>query len=103
VITNETGEPRLVMNANTFLRYALMNETPVDPSDFCHEPFVVTDPKIKLEKILSSLQLRSRQPGGKPLHPDLVLLWTDTEKSLLTGVDLLENLLRGVATESQLP
>jgi len=34
-----------------------------------------------------------------PLHPDLVLLWTAHEKRVLAAVDLLENLLRGIAKD----
>ncbi|MDH3213927.1 MAG: DUF21 domain-containing protein [Myxococcales bacterium] len=98
VITDDRGRPRLVINANTFLRAALMDPAPVEPADFCHEPLVVTDPKTKLEAVLSSLRLHPRLPGRKPLHPDLVLLWTAHDKRVLTGVDLLENLLRGIAT-----
>lgn len=99
VITDPQGRPRLVLNANTFLRAVLMEGAPVDPAAFCHEPLVVTDPKAKLEAVLSDLQLRSRGPGGEPLHPDLVLLWTAHEKRVLAAVDLLENLLRGIATD----
>lgn len=99
VITDPQGRPRLVLNANTFLRAVLMEGAPVDPAAFCHEPLVVTDPKAKLEAVLSDLQLRSRGPGGEPLHPDLVLLWTAQEKRVLAAVDLLENLLRGIATD----
>jgi hypothetical protein len=99
VITDPQGQPRLVLNANTFLRAVLMEGAPVDPAAFCHEPLVVTDPKAKLETVLSDLQLRSRRPGGEPLHPDLVLLWTAHEKRVLAAVDLLENLLRGIATD----
>jgi metal transporter CNNM len=99
VITDPQGQPRVVLNANTFLRAVLMEGAPVDPAAFCHEPLVVTDPKAKLETVLSDLQLRSRRPGGEPLHPDLVLLWTAHEKRVLAAVDLLENLLRGIATD----
>ena len=99
VITDPQGWPRLVLNANTFLRAVLMEGVPIDPAAFCHEPLVVTDPETRLEAVLSDLQLRSRRPGGEPLHPDLVLLWTAREKRVLAAVDLLENLLRGIATE----
>jgi CBS domain containing-hemolysin-like protein len=98
VITDEQDQPRLVLNANTFLRAVLTDPAPVEPAAFCHEPVVVTDPGTRLETVLGKLQLRPRQPGRKPLHPDLVLLWTDDERRVLTGVDLLEYLLRGIAT-----
>ncbi len=96
VITDPQGWPRLVLNTNTFLRAVLMEGAHVDPGAFCHEPLVVTDPKTRLEAVLGDLQLRSRRPGGAPLHPDLILLWTPDEKRVLGAVDLLENLLRGI-------
>jgi len=101
VIADERDRPRLVLNSNTFLRAVLMEPSPVDPGAFCHEPLVITDPKTRLERILSNLRLHPRQPGRKPLHPDLVLLWTASDRRVLTGVDLLENLLRGVASEAR--
>ncbi len=99
VITDPQGWPQLVLNANTFLRAVFMAGASVDPTAFCHEPLVVTDPKAKLEAVLSDLQLRTRRPGGEPLHPDLVLLWASHEKRVLAAVDLLENLLRGIGTD----
>jgi len=100
VITGEDDHPRLVLNADTFLRSAMMDPAPVDPRDFCHEPLVVTDPRTKLEAVLSKLPLHARRPGRKLLHPGLVLLWTDSDKRVLTGADLLEYLLRGIATDA---
>jgi CBS domain containing-hemolysin-like protein len=99
VITDDRDWPRTVLDADTFLRSVLMEPAPIDPADFCHHPLIVTDPSTKLEVVLSGLGLSSRHVDGQPLHPDLVVLWTDQEKSVLTGVDLLEHLLRGVATE----
>lgn len=97
VVTDGRAVPRLVLNVDTFLRAVLMGPGPVDPAEFCHEPVIVGDPETKLEEILGRLQLRAAQPGREPLHPDLVLLWTAHDKRVLTGPDLLENLLRGIA------
>ena len=98
VLTDEHHEPRRVLNANAFLRAVQMDAGPVDPSSFCHEPLVVTDPSAELETVLAELELRAQRPGGKRLHLDLVLLWTPDQRRLLTGVDVLEYLLRGIAT-----
>lgn len=97
VIEDEHQRPRLVLNATTFLRAVLMDPPPIDPCRFCHEPLVITDPETRLEMVLDNLQLRSRKPGGKALHPHLVLLWTPHERRVLTGVDLLATLLRGTS------
>jgi hypothetical protein len=99
VITDERYRPRLALNANAFLRAVLMEPDPVDPANFCHEPLVVTNPKTKLETILSAIELRSQRPGDQLLHLGVVLLWTAHDKRVLTGADLLENLLRGIAND----
>jgi CBS domain containing-hemolysin-like protein len=99
VLTDQRDCPRLVLNVNRFLRAVLMGSPPVDPADFCHEPLVISDPATKLETVLSNIRLRSRETSRNLLHPNLVLLWNDRDKRVLTGVDLLEYLLRGIANE----
>ncbi|NNL66807.1 MAG: DUF21 domain-containing protein [Myxococcales bacterium] len=97
VVTDHEQHPRLVLNAHTFLRAVLMDGDGVDPARHCHRPLVVTDPKTRLEAVLAQIELQSRRPDRPALHPTLILLWTPSDKRVLTGVDLLENLLRGVA------
>jgi hypothetical protein len=98
VLTDPGHHPRFVLNANTFLRAVLMEGSSVDPMIHCHEPLVVTEPETKLEALLGDIELRARRPGGQALHPTLILLWTPEDKRVLTGVDLLETLLRGVTS-----
>jgi hypothetical protein len=99
VLTDPSGAPRAVLNADPFLRAVLMEAPPVDPAGFCHEPIVVRDAATRLEAILRQIELLSRWPGGTARHPKVVLLWTEAERRVLTGVDLLENLLRGIADD----
>jgi metal transporter CNNM len=101
VIEDEHQQPRLVLNTTTFLRAVLMDPPPIDPRHFCREPLVITNPETRLEMVLENLNLRSRQPGGKALHPHLVLLRTPHEKRVLTGVDLLAVLLRGTSRRAE--
>ncbi len=99
VVTDEGARPRTVLDANAFLRAVLMEPRPVDPADFCHDPLVVTDPATKLEAVLSTLEMRAGRAGGRALRPNLVLLWAPSEKRVLTEVDLLEYLLRGITSD----
>jgi len=98
VITDEEHQPRLVLNANVFLRAAFLDPGRANPGDYCHAPLVVTDPEAKLETVLGDLELRLDRTGREPLHPNVALLWTPCDKRILTGVDLLAYLLRGIAT-----
>jgi hypothetical protein len=97
VITDTRHHPRLLLNANSFLRSVLMEGNAHDPMRHCHQPLVVTNAETKLETVLlGEIQLHARRPDGEGLHPTLALLWTPHDKCLLTGADLLEYLLRGV-------
>lgn len=96
VLTDEAGTPRLVLNANSFLRAVLMEGNRVDARLHCHEPLVVTDPETKLQTVLEGLELVAPRSPEMALHPRLVLLWMPRDKRVLTDVDLLETLLRGV-------
>lgn len=97
VLVDETGRPRRVLDADAFLRAALMEGRRVDPASYCHEPLLVSDPETKLESVLGRIELHTQRSGDPGLHPTLTLLWTPTNRRVLTGADLLEQLLRGVA------
>jgi len=97
IITNLRGDPELVMNANAFLRTALMGDGPVDPFRFCHRPILVTDMHTLLGLVLSRLKVSPQEPADDVIDDDLILIW-GAEKRVITGSDILGRLLRGIAT-----
>ncbi len=96
VITDIGGEPRFVLNAHMFLREALFGEDRFDPVAMCHRPLLVRDGECKLDQVLGRLRVRPEHPGDDVVDEDLVLVWTEEEKRIITGSDLLGRLLRGI-------
>ncbi len=96
VITDSTETPRLVLDADAFLREAWFDDERPDPYQYCHRPLVVTDPSMPLGTAIR--RLRVQPEGGADddvIDHDLILLWTDQPR-IVTGADLLGRLLHGI-------
>ncbi len=93
----ETELPYLALDADGFLRAALMSSGPCDPYSFCHRPLIVRSPDKKMGDILSRFVVDPEHPGDDVIDDDVVLVWTDDGRRLLTGADVLGRLLRGIA------
>jgi len=96
IIIDEHDQPCVVLNANAFLREALLGEGMIDPYTYCHRPIVVTDPKTLLGKVLPKLKVSPQSAVDDVIDEDLILIWSN-EKRIITGADILGRLLRGIA------
>jgi metal transporter CNNM len=94
VLTDDDGQPRLLLNANAFLRDFLVLGSDVALGGYCHRPAVVTRPTETLDKALGILAtLRAKDVG----HDETVmLLWSPGVKRMITGSDVLRCLLSGM-------
>ena len=97
IITDEANEPQLVLNANAFLRAALMDKSETNPYVYSHSPIIIRDSKILLGKVIAQLKVYPRDSSDDVIHEDLVLVW-DKHRRVITGTDILGRLLRGIAT-----
>lgn len=100
VLTDEEDLPLLVIDADGFLRSALLDEydetTYADLAySFCHRPIVVTDPKMPLGDIITHFKVGTEKHCDAVIDNDIILLWAD-EKRIITGADLLGRLLKGI-------
>jgi len=97
VLSDDQSEPRLLMNAQAFLRDFLALGKDVEPEDYCHQPAVVRTPTDTLGKALGILAShRARDPG----HDEtVILLWSPEKKRMITGSDVLRCLLSGMAKD----
>jgi hypothetical protein len=97
VLTDTDGEPFWVMNANAFLRAALLGTEPLNPSAYCHRPIIVHDSGMLLGKALSQLKVYPVDSADDVIDDDLILVWGKDEKRVITGADILGRLMHGIA------
>jgi len=95
VIVDEQDDPQFILDADGFLRHALLSEQETDPVLFCHRPIIVRDPKEPLGKLVEQLSFDFLSPGDHLIADDTILLWAKKPR-LVTGADLLGRLLRGI-------
>ncbi|MGA1598997.1 MAG: DUF21 domain-containing protein [bacterium] len=96
ILTDLDGFPRLVLNADSFLRDALFGVEPFRPYSYCHRPIVITDPETPLGHALQHLRVHPEHAEDDVIDNDLILCW-DGVRKIITGADLLGRLLRGIA------
>jgi hypothetical protein len=95
IITNDAGYPRLVLDADGFIRAALFGDGPASPYDFCHRPLITEDRTTLLGDIIGQLEVRPERTGDDVIDQDIILLW-GSERRIITGADILGRLLRGI-------
>jgi len=98
ILTDAQDIPRLVLDANAFLRDVLLED--FDPYAHCHRPIVVTDPDLPMGRVLRELRVEAEHPGDDVIDQDVILLWADEQRRVITGADLLGRLLRGITTRT---
>jgi len=95
VLTDPHGTPRFVLNADGFIRDALLGPELFNPHRHCHRPIVVADDSTKLGNLIPLLRVRPEHPGDDVIDQDIILLW-GSQKRVITGADILGRLLRGI-------
>jgi metal transporter CNNM len=102
IITDQTGTPQLVLDADHLLRDAMFATNDVRIQTYCHRPVLITRPGTKLGKVLSRLRVHPEHAQDDVIDHDLVLYWTADEQRVITGADILGRLLRGIAGRARI-
>lgn len=96
ILTDTEQEPRLVMNANEYLRAVLFEPELPNPLRFCHRPIIKRDANVKLGEVIPRFRVRRDASAEEVVEDDVILLWHDQPR-VITGTDVLGRLLRGIA------
>lgn len=96
ILVDESGKPQLVLNADEYLRALMSDPSSLDPYEQCHRPIVIDDPDMPLGHIIAEVKQGMASDSDETIDKDIVLLWTDDTKKVITGADLLGRLLRGI-------
>lgn len=99
VITDDEGEPHMVLDADGFLREALFGKVDCDPLRFCHRPIIITDESSAIGDALCKLSVEPTSTEDDVVDRDIILLWAQ-HRRIITGADILGRLLRGIVLRS---
>lgn len=96
IITDDIGNPLVVLDSDGFLREALFDETRFIPYHHCHRPVIVNDLKARLGDVILQLKTSHQFEDSGVIDHDIILVW-GLNKRVITGADILGRLLKGVA------
>ena len=104
ILAGPEQDPLLVLDADGFLRAALFaKEKPVDPYLYCHRPIVINNPHEPLGEVIWKLKALTQVPDDEVIDKDVILVWSESHKRVITGADLLGRLLQGMGHEKEAP
>jgi hypothetical protein len=101
IITDESDEPQLVLDADGFLRTALIDDKPLQPYAFCHRPIIIKDAYTKLGNVIWRLKVKPEAAEDDVIDNDVVLVWSNEKRVIITGADILGRLMRGIVTRTR--
>ncbi len=102
VIVDQENIPRLVIDADGFIRSALLDDQSTDPYQYCHRPLIISDLNTTLGMAMQQL----KQVQNTHIHSDdvldfdLILVWAGDVHRVITGADILGRLLKGIGADT---
>jgi hypothetical protein len=96
ILADLNGNPKMLLDADAFIRNALLEENTEDQYIFCHQPIIITDSKKPLGDVIIDLKYGMDPSSDTAIDNDIVLLWTEDTKRIITGADILGRLLHGI-------
>jgi hypothetical protein len=100
ILTDPSGEPQFVLDADGFLRAVFFGQEGTDLYAYCHRPIVIKSPETQLDEVMLQLRVHAERPDDDVIDHDIILVW-GTKKRVITGADILGRLLRGIAIADQ--
>jgi len=95
IITDLSGQPKLVLDADQFLRDVMYEKEEAKIKKYCHRPIIVKEKGITLEQVIHKFKVFPEHAEDDVIDQDLILYWNE-EKRIITGADILGRLLRGI-------
>lgn len=95
ILTDLNDYPRLVLDADGYLRAALFDKPGFNAYQYCHRPIIITDPMTPLGDVITRLKAGDDIQSDAVINKDIILYWGE-ERQIITGADILGRLLKGV-------
>ena len=100
VLTDLAMNPQLLLDADAYLRAALISNEELNPYAYCHRPIVIQEAKRPLGHLIMDMRADFEMNEDAAISKDVALLWNGETKRVITGADLLGRLLRGISPHS---
>lgn len=103
ILVDKEKEPRTMLDADAFIRGLSTKKKEFDPQLYCHTPIIIKDAHTPLGETMAKLKVFAQHPEDDVIDDDVILYWSEKQKRIITGADLLGRLLRGIVkTETPL-
>ena len=99
-IVDQDDQPRMVLDADGFLRAALFGAGDCNPLRHCHRPVLVRRESTVLGEVLPRLRVQPQCPDDDVIDKDIILVWAERRR-IITGADILGRLLRGIVVRGR--
>ena len=96
IIVDDKDSPRFALKSDSFLREALYGEGQFRPLRYCHRPLVVGDATTPIGEVIPLLTVHPEHGEDDVVDNDVIVVWTDDIRRIITGSDVLGRLLRGI-------
>jgi hypothetical protein len=96
ILTDENNNPKLVLDADGFIRSEILSHSFEGIESYCHTPIVINDENTNLGELIKSLKSKTDTHSDLPIETDVVLFWTKDVKRIITGADIFGRLLKGI-------
>ena len=100
IITDPSGEPRVVLNSDGFLRAALFRRESFNPYLHCHRPVIIKRAETRLGETIPLFKVHPDRSEDDVIDEDIMLFWGE-QKRIITGSDILGRLLRGIVQQEK--
>ena len=97
ILTGDDDHPKLLLDADSYLRNIFLEKPDDDPYKHCHRPIILRNPKTTLDVVLKKMKQSQPDDSDQAIQKDIVLLWHDVRR-VVTGADILGRLLDGITT-----
>lgn len=96
IFTDEKNMPKLALDADAFIRSELLYANSKGIESYCHQPLVINDDTLSLGIVIQMLKAKGDINSDAPLDKDIIIVWNDNHKRIITGADILGKLLKGI-------
>ena len=96
ILVGDDEEPKLVLDADGYLRAVYLEQPDFDPYQYCHRPIVLKNANTTLDVVIRKMKQSQSKDSDEAIQKDVVLLWHKVRR-VVTGADILGRLLDGIA------